>query len=74
MNIELDNRLGMNKLLNVAEVADWLGVSMAWVRDHASGRKAPKLPAVRFGTDDGKSMWKFLPQDIENFIQEQRRA
>lgn len=62
----------MTKLLSVAEVADWLGVSSAWVRDHAAGRRKPRLVAVKLGTTDGKGLWKFIPQDVENFIQEQR--
>lgn len=44
----------MNKLLSVSEVAEWLGVSSAWVRDHASGRREPKLPAIKLGTQDGQ--------------------
>jgi hypothetical protein len=62
----------MNRLLSVQEVADLLGVSHAWVRDHASGRRVPKLPAVKLGADDGKGLWKFIPADVENFIREQR--
>jgi hypothetical protein len=60
------------RLLSVGEVAEWLGVSSAWVRDHASGRRVPKLPAIKLGTEDGKGLWKFIPQDVENFIREQR--
>jgi hypothetical protein len=60
------------KLLSVGDVAEWLGVSSAWVRAHASGRRTPKLPAVKLGSDDGKGLWKFLTQDVENFIQQQR--
>ena len=35
-------------LLGPAEVAKWLGVSVAWVRDHAT-RKSPRLPAIKAG-------------------------
>jgi len=42
------------------------------VRDHASGRREPRLAAVKLGTADGKGLWKFIPQDIEKFIREQR--
>lgn len=62
----------MKKLLSVSEVAEWLGVSSAWVRDHASGRRKPKLVAIKLGTPDGKGLWRFLPEDVENFIREQR--
>jgi predicted DNA-binding transcriptional regulator AlpA len=60
------------KLLTLAEVADLLGVSSAWVRDHASGRRVPKLPAVKLGTADGKGLWRFIPQELEDFICKQR--
>lgn len=60
------------RLLSVDEVAEWLGVSTVWVRDHAAGRRRPKLPAVKLGQDGGKGLWKFQAGDIENFIQEQR--
>lgn len=62
----------MTKLLSVADVAEMLGVSSAWVRDHAAGRREPKLPAIKLGTADGRGKWKFIPQDVENFILEQR--
>jgi len=46
------------KLLTPMQVAEWLGVSPAWVLDHASGRRRPYLPsaklvkAVRFRRED----------------------
>lgn len=49
-----------DRLLSVSEVAEWLGVSSAWVRDHAQGRRLPKLPAVKLGEENGKGLWKFL--------------
>jgi hypothetical protein len=61
----------LKKLLSVDEVADWLGVSTGWVRDHAAGRRRPKLPAVKLGDADGKGLWKFQTEDIEDFIQKQ---
>jgi predicted transcriptional regulator len=39
----------VTRLLEVAEVAEWLGVSQSWVREHASGKRKPKLPAVKLG-------------------------
>jgi hypothetical protein len=27
------------RLLDVSDVAEWLGVSKGWIRDHASGRR-----------------------------------
>jgi len=52
------------KLLTPSEVARWLGVSAAWVRDHAT-RKQPRLPTVRLG-----KLMRFRADDIEEFIRE----
>jgi excisionase family DNA binding protein len=52
------------RLLAVREVAEWLGVSEAWVRDHC-GRKRPHLPVVRLGR-----VLRFREEDIERFILE----
>lgn len=46
------------------EVAAWLGVSAAWVLDHAS-RRSPRLPSVKLG----KSV-RFRRVDVEQFITE----
>jgi hypothetical protein len=62
----------MTPLLSVSDVAKWLGVSTGWVRDHAAGRRTPRLPAVKLGVEDGKGLWKFIAEDVENFIREQR--
>ncbi len=53
------------KLLTPAEVAGWLGVSAAWVRDHAT-RKQPKLPTVRLG-----KLLRFRAEEIDGFLKEQ---
>jgi excisionase family DNA binding protein len=52
------------RLLTINEVAAWLGVSKAWVYDHAT-RKKPFLPCVRFG-----ELTRFRRSEIERFIQE----
>ena len=49
-------------LLGPAEVAEWLGVSVAWVRDHAT-RKSPRLPAVKAG-----KLLRFRRVDVRDFI------
>lgn len=49
-------------LIRPAEVAKWLGISMAWVRDHAT-RKSPRIPTVRAG-----KLIRFRPVDIRWFI------
>jgi excisionase family DNA binding protein len=53
-----------SRLLTINEVAEWLGVSRAWVYDHVS-RKKPFLPCVRFG-----EVTRFRREEIERFIQE----
>lgn len=52
-------------LLSLDEVARMLGVSRAWVRDHAT-RRSPRIPVVRLG--DRRAVLRFRPQDIEMFI------
>jgi len=59
------------RLLDVSEVAKWLGVSTGWVRDHASGRRQPKLGAIKLGPRKGKGLWKFREQDVQQFILDQ---
>ena len=50
------------QLLSVEQVAQILGVSPAWVRDHAT-RKQPHLKCVKVG-----KLLKFRPDDVEEFI------
>jgi len=52
------------RLLTVADVAVWLGVSKAWVYDHTT-RKRPLLPCIRLG-----EMTRFRREDLEKFIEE----
>src|SRR6266849_1852697 len=61
------------RLLDVSDVAEWLGVSKGWVRDHALGRRQPRLFAIKLGPAKGKGLWKFREEDVHQFIQEQRR-
>jgi hypothetical protein len=51
-------------LLAPSDVAKWLGVSSAWVRDHAT-RKSPRIPAVKVG-----KLLRFRPTDIREFIRD----
>jgi predicted DNA-binding transcriptional regulator AlpA len=53
------------KLFNPKQVAEWLGVSPAWVLDHASGLRRPCLPSVKLG----KAV-RFRGEDVERFIQD----
>ena len=51
-----------SRLLTPQEVANRLGVSERWVRDHAS-RRSPRIPAVRLGP-----LVRFRSSDIEDFL------
>ena len=70
MNVAEKNALDLHgvstdreKLLTPGDVAKWLCVSPAWVRDHAT-RKQPHLPAVKLG-----KLLRFRPVDVEKFIE-----
>jgi excisionase family DNA binding protein len=52
-------------LMTLDEVAARLGVSKAWVRDHAT-RRNPRIPVVRFG--ERRALLRFRPEDVEAFI------
>lgn len=56
-----EQRAGM-QLLSVGQVAAILGVSAAWVRDHAT-RKQPHVKCVKVG-----KLLKFRYEDVEEFI------
>ncbi len=51
-------------LLAPGDVAKWLGVSSAWVRDHAT-RKSPRIPAVKVG-----KLLRFRRVDVRAFIRD----
>jgi len=61
------------RLFDVSDVAEWLGVSKGWIRDHASGRRQPQLFAIKLGPAKGKGLWEFREEDVHQFIQDQRR-
>lgn len=50
------------RLLTPQEVADRLGVSQRWVRDHAT-RRWPRITAVKLG-----SLLRFRWSDVEDFV------
>jgi excisionase family DNA binding protein len=52
-------------LLNAQQVADRLGVSERWVRDHAT-RRQPRLRAVKLG-----SLLRFRWSDVDEFLNAQ---
>jgi excisionase family DNA binding protein len=53
------------RLLLPKEVAEWLGVSVSWVLDHAIGRRRPCLPSVKLG-----KIVRFRREDVQRFIEE----
>ena len=55
----------MESLLTLDQVATVLGVSKAWVRDHAT-RRQPRLPVIRLGGK--RAVLRFRPADLEAFI------
>jgi predicted DNA-binding transcriptional regulator AlpA len=63
MNIE--SQKGLRSLLTLDQVAALLGVSKAWVRDHAT-RRQPRLSVVRLGGK--RAVLRFRPEDIQTFI------
>ena len=50
-------------LLTVEEVAKWLRVTPAWVRAHANGNRAPKLPSLKLGAHR-----RFRREAVEEFL------
>jgi excisionase family DNA binding protein len=50
------------RLLSAREVAERLGISERWVRDHAT-RRNPRIPAVKLG-----SLLRFRWADVEQFV------
>lgn len=60
-----DNSFGATERLYTAqEVADRLGVSERWVRDHAT-RRNPRIAAVKLGP-----LLRFRWPDIQTFVSE----
>lgn len=56
---------GDERLLTPREVAERLGVSERWVRDHAT-RRYPRIVAVKLG-----SLLRFRWTDVEEFLSRQ---
>jgi excisionase family DNA binding protein len=57
-----DGPTSTSGLWDVQQVAEWLGVSRAWIRDHAT-RKQPRIPHIKLG-----KLLKFRPEEVEQFI------
>ena len=61
----IPNASSITPLLSLDEVAKILGVSRAWVRDHAT-RRDPRIPAVRLG--EKRALLRFRREDVDSFI------
>lgn len=57
------------KLLTVEEVAELLGMSEAWVYQHAGGSRRPKIPCVKIGR-----AVRFRRESIERFVEEMEKV
>jgi len=56
----------LTPLLTLDDVANHLGMSRAWVRDHAT-RRNPRIPVVRFGGK--RAVLRFRAEDVQGFIE-----
>jgi len=63
---EVDRTQSFERLLNSKQVAELLGVSERWVRDHAT-RRSPRIPVINLG-----SLVRFRPSDVNAFLERQR--
>ena len=59
------------RLLTLDEVAEFLQMSKAWVRDHAT-RRQPRIPSIRLGGH--RAVLRFRPQDVQQFVDENLRS
>ena len=55
------------RLWTLDEVAEFLQMSPAWVRDHAT-RRQPRIPCIRLGGH--RKVLRFRPHDVRQFIDE----
>lgn len=55
------------RLWTLDEVAEFLQMSPAWVRDHAT-RRQPRIPSIRLGGH--RAVLRFRPADVTQFIEE----
>jgi predicted DNA-binding transcriptional regulator AlpA len=56
---------GLRRLLTAQEIADFFGVSRAWVLAHANGNRRPRLPRVKLG-----KVVRFEVEAVKRFLQE----
>jgi excisionase family DNA binding protein len=65
----IKTNIPVEPMMTVAEVAEYLQVSTAFVRQHSSGLRQPTIPSVKLG----KSV-RFRRASVEAFLKEQERA
>jgi len=59
----MDSKLSsLERLLKPRDVANWLGVSVDWVQDHATS-KEPRIPCLRMG-----KLLRFRRDEVEAFL------
>jgi excisionase family DNA binding protein len=56
-------------LMTVRQVSEWLNVSPSWVRDHATNRRRPAWPSLKFGKrfaihEDQVAEWIIPPKPL----------
>ncbi len=56
----------VNKLLTMKDVAEMLGVSVAYVKDHCT-RQLPRIPHINLGTGN-RALRRFEREQIIKFI------
>jgi hypothetical protein len=63
-----------SKVMTVQEVAEYLKVSTNFVRKHATGDNKPVLVGMKFGSKNGKGLWRFLEADVQAFMEQARQS
>jgi predicted DNA-binding transcriptional regulator AlpA len=58
-----------DRLMDVSEVARLLGMSEAWIRQHANGSRRPQIPSVKLG-----KCVRFRRAAVLNFIASMERC
>jgi len=62
--VTTQHRHGDDRLLNARQVADKLGVSERWVRDHTT-RRSPKIRGIKLGL-----LVRYRREDVDAFMAE----
>ena len=68
MRLGLSIRSDPDRLLSVEEVAELLGMSTAWVRQHSNGMRRPSIPSIKLG-----KCVRSRRQDVQEFVESMAR-